>query len=271
MKNIIITAALVFAASFAFAAPVSAEDAKAPVAVKYEAVKPEELNALRFPEAGWSEEMLVFIKRGPKYLAPDLDVEVPPYPENNSEETKKEIEILLGFQNKERLEQDTYARILYENRTDLWDVFEKEGMFPVAASPEGRNLVRDALLEASYYIINEKLKYQRPRPIQLSPDLTLAIDGPPHSAYPSGHSGQSHIIALTLGIFEPARLEEFKKFAHEIGVRREIAGVHYPSDGDSARHLADGVFENLMKNPEFLARVEKVKAELAAAKTTTQQ
>ena len=148
MKNIIITAALVLAASFAFVAPVSAEDAQAPVAVKYEVVKPEDLNALRFPERGWSADMMNFIKRGPKYLATDLDVGVAPPHENNSEETKKEIEILLGFQNKDRLDQDTYSRILYENRTDLWDVFEKEGLFPVAASPEGRNLVRDALLEA---------------------------------------------------------------------------------------------------------------------------
>lgn len=262
MNRFLAIAFLALVAVFTVAAPALA--VKDPVEIKYVPVAPEDLNALRFPENGWSDEMIAFITRGTKYLDKDMDVGVKPPPANDSAETKAEIELLLKYQREERTQEDIYQRILYENRTDLWDVFEHEAMFPVAASPAGRQLVKDALYEASYYNKVEKWRYQRPRPIQLSPDLTLAIAGPPHSAYPSGHSCQSYIIALVLGVFQPERAEEFKQFAREIGQRREIAGVHYPSDGVAGRHIAEVIFAKLMENPEFTAQVEAVKAELAS-------
>lgn len=218
-------------------------------------------SAIRFPKSQFAPIFFQLVERGPKYLSRDLEIDIPPPPANDSAETAQELAQLKAYAATAR-DDETYRLILTENRENLWDTFEREGLYPVAPSPAGRALTRDALFEATYFFAREKLHYLRARPSQLAPDLSLVIENPPHAAYPSGHASQGYIIALVLSHLDPSRADEYLNLARDIARRREIAGVHYPSDSSAGIALAQQVFDNLMKNDVFLDKIQKIAAEL---------
>jgi acid phosphatase (class A) len=101
-----------------------------------------------------------------------------------------------------------------------------------------------------------KYHHRRARPAQVFPPLMPVILTPAHPSYPSNHSFQAHLIALVLNsVFEgrvaQAMHPQLFAMAARIAKGREIAGVHFPSDTDAGKFLAEEIFPILNKVPSF--------------------
>lgn len=106
-----------------------------------------------------------------------------------------------------------------------------------------------------------KHKWKRPRPAQLEPRIRPAVDCPTHPAYPSGHSTQSHLIALAMGRVTGRKDIEIALWdaADRIAQNREYAGLHYKSDSDCGVNLANQLLPFFIAEHDGL--INKARAE----------
>ena len=107
------------------------------------------------------------------------------------------------------------------------------------------------------HLFRLKLDRDRIRPAQVLPEIDPVIEVPWHQSYPSGHATQSEALYLLFASWYPERTEEFKALAHRIAENREVAGVHYPSDSAAGQSLADQVFAEYLKSPDFLEHLRR--------------
>ncbi len=118
--------------------------------------------------------------------------------------------------------------------------------------PQTARVLNAASLMATFFEMHWKDHYQRARPSQICPALLPPIAVPGHSAYPSGHSTQAHLMALCMGdVFAglpagqaptAALQTDLDVLARRIARNREIAGLHYPSDSAAGKRLAELIF-----------------------------
>jgi hypothetical protein len=75
----------------------------------------------------------------------------------------------------------------------------------------------------------------------VEPSLRPMLAVPPHLAYPSNHSFQCHSLALVFERYFPQHpaTEELHRVADVVAENREWAGLHYVSDTDAGRQLAE--------------------------------
>lgn len=220
-----------------------------------------DINAITFPQGKWGPSLLQAIDAGPKILrkGDKDDFVVAPPPANDSEITKAELAQLHEFAKNERTE-DAIARIIYENDGGkAHDFFMKEGLLD-PANYKTTELLTMIDVDHTYFILERKMHFKRPRPSQLDPTLELVIDNPQHAAYPSGHASQTYMVALVLSEFDPENADKYKQFAIDIAHRREIAGLHYPSDSEAGRKFAVDVLKRLREEPVFEKKYQDAKA-----------
>ncbi len=221
------------------------------------------IDDIRFLETNWMPKLLLIIDNGPVLL----DRETPegtevfyikPPPLNSSQQTKDEIVYLHEIAKTERTP-DAIKRILYENSgISAHSMFVNEGLI------DEQNYKTLSLMEIidndnMFFILERKKYFERPRPSELDPTLKTVIDNPPHAAYPSGHATQTYINALVLADFDPENADVYKQFAIDVAHRREIAGVHYPSDSEAGRGLAADVLARLRTIPIFEKKYQAAK------------
>lgn len=217
-----------------------------------------DLNDIRFQDKNWLPKLLLIIEEGPMLLTKDDKFEVEKPPRNSSRKTAKEIAYLHELAKTKRTP-ETLERIEYENTgVRAHDMFVKEGLI------DEENYKTLLLLEIidndnMYFILERKKHFARPRPSELDPTLQTAISNPPHAAYPSGHATQTYINALVLAEFDPKNADVYKQFAIDVAHRREIAGVHYPSDSEAGRKLAEDVLAGLRTIPVFEKKFQAAK------------
>lgn len=97
------------------------------------------------------------------------------------------------------------------------------------------------------------------------PDKLHALH-PGHPAYPSGHATMAHAVSLVLGEIAPGIDKgALAAAAEHIARRREVAGLHYPSDSAAGRSLAAWLLTQLKKSPDFQALMRKAAEEWGAA------
>jgi len=196
----------------------------------------------------------------------DFKVLLPAPPANDSDTTRKEIELILQKQATRTPEE--VARIkegaehlnvwLFENVLGSW--FAKKNL-PVTA----------ALLErvnATVYPVIESAKkyWSRPRPFQQDSRIHPPIDLPKNASYPSGHSTFGDLNALVLAELAPDLKDAILARGLQIGDDRVIGGVHFPSDVEAGHTLAHDLFARLMTTPAFQADLAAAKAEVAAVR-----
>jgi membrane-associated phospholipid phosphatase len=91
-----------------------------------------------------------------------------------------------------------------------------------------------------------------PRPHQIRPSLFPMIEVPSHGSLPSGHAGESHLVAALLcHLMHRARLPDLQsqvliRMALRIAENRVVAGVHYPVDSLAGRLLGESVARYLL-------------------------
>lgn len=217
-----------------------------------------------FPEEAWGGRYLKDVPPATTYVesqTPSLVLESPP--EDDSETTASEIEHLKV------LSQTRYSKDII--------LIHKENLYPLKRFFEVLQVSReevaklDALVlriaEESYFpILYFKHKFSRTRPYQLDTNLLTVIDGPPHPSYPSGHATQGYLVASILVDLFPEgdpRKEQVMKLGQGIGIRREIAGVHYPSDTAAGIALAKQLKPLLLEKPAFQKALNAARSELS--------
>ena len=112
---------------------------------------------------------------------------------------------------------------------------EKE-MFDIVGAD--RKDYEDFIKDINYYMMSLKMKYQRPRPYEISdkikPTKTTTDDAP---AFPSGHSMGAYGLERVLGKKYPNKKKDLKQMADRISLSRIQMGSHYPSDIEAGKKL----------------------------------
>lgn len=217
----------------------------------------------------------------PHYLTAitEKDFTLPDVPANSAAKTRAELNYLLTLQ-QQRTELDVktslfMANVYYNARAKPGDANYKtyrDNLFFIGRSigtwfnaqnlPQTDDLMAAVWQDASYFIWLFKYKYARVRPYILEPALDN-LEETNWPAYPSGHAANSYINAYIYSALAPDFSDVFLKDAYDMAHSREILGVHYPSDSESSRLLAQQFVSMLFKNKEFLQGFDKVKEEWA--------
>jgi acid phosphatase (class A) len=189
---------------------------------------------------------------------------IPPAPKPGSAEDKSDLEGVLKMQT---------ARTPADIAEAKYDEHFRLGMISNVLDPkftEDHFPVAFALLkhvDQDEYLLNSTLKkkYQRPRPYQASPEVKplFAVDG---YSYPSGHASGSRTFALVLALFFPEKKSELLARSDAVGRSRIVAGVHYPSDVEEGKKLADALVSALQANDAFKQDLAAAQAEIAQKK-----
>jgi hypothetical protein len=121
------------------------------------------------------------------------------------------------------------------------EYFQGAGGFIAASHPRTTELCVLALNLAQFLVMHFKRRINRARPWQLDPSLMPPFDQQCHSAYPSGHATQAHLIAQLLLRVMPAEAAGrglLVPLAHRIAINREVMGLHFRSDSTAGEILA---------------------------------
>lgn len=113
------------------------------------------------------------------------------------------------------------------------------------------NIIPDILKQTDSLLFHLKNKHDRGRPEQFAkqygvPFQTLIPSTALHGAYPSGHALDSYILGHYLGKMFPEKAEQINKFASKMRESRLNVGLHYPSDNEISKQLADDIIKTNM-------------------------
>lgn len=208
------------------------------------------------------------------------DFKIPDVPANSSDQTRAEINYLLALQNSrtdEEVRASLYMADIYYNLRiksgDSTYATYRRNLFHIGSSigswfnpkdlPVTADFIANVWRDASYFIWSLKFKYARIRPVFIDADIEN-LQETDWAAYPSGHASNSYINAYIYQELAPEFTDVFIKDAYDMAHSREILGVHYPSDSESARIFARQFVNMLFQNQKFLKDFEEVKKEWAA-------
>ncbi len=223
------------------------------------------LSAGNFPQEAWGKSYLKDIPRAVAFVETHAaHLAVQPPPEDDSETTRSELEHLKKLA--ENRKPEDIIRITKEH-LDPYKRFFEVLEIDQRDYPRLDNLIHYLASESYFPVLYFKHRFSRIRPYQIDTSLETVIDGPPHASYPSGHATQAYLIALVLSEALPrddSRSKQLTDLGKNIGIRREIAGVHYPSDTQAGVELAKQLYLWIQRKPEFKQLFEAAKHELGS-------
>jgi len=253
----------------------------APVSDHYKVLQ--SISSLPNPQRAWMDTIkyppteygtsIVYLLVKPYYLS-DSQVkalsESVKFPANSSDQVRKELDYLLKLQEKRTPEQIKRVEFLgnigywpsvnvvpshpsyKQNLEDLF--FEGRELLGSEISannfPKVSKLLQGIMQDMRIMEFTIKYKLLRPRPYHLEPRLTplTKINSP---SFASGHTLWAFIQAFTWSEIVPERQPQFIALAEEIRRSREIMGIHYPSDNEASRQVADKMLQYYFQNPTF--------------------
>jgi acid phosphatase (class A) len=202
----------------------------------------------------------------------------PQAPANSSDQTRAELDHLLELQAKRTPEQ--VKRVTFLGDIGYWPHINVAEKHPAQAKNqadlffEGREILGATCTPQAYpktlhlfkgmmndmRIMEFALKYEqlRARPYHLEPRLQpLAVMQSP--SFASGHTLWAYLQAFLWSELRPDKRSQFLSLAEEIRQSREIMGIHFPSDNETARIMAHQMLS-------LMAKTEKFQGDLKAAK-----
>ncbi len=205
----------------------------------------------------------------PRGAAPDSNVLIPPPPAAGSAALARDVEAAnaaLALQGTPRFQQAAIDADLFSPDTT--------GVFSCAAgmvigpqtTPRTVALLRKAGPDLAMAVYPSKRKYMRPRPFMENgkPTCTpkdeamLRSDG----SYPSGHSAIGYGWGLILAELIPERAAQLAARGRAFGDSRRICNVHWLSDVEEGRVVADAVLARMHAEPAFRQDMEAARAEI---------
>ena len=156
-------------------------------------------------------------------------------PSNNSFDTAQEIKALKKI---------PIRKEFVKKYDDIEAAFEK------TAEEQGikdydKNIAAKLIKESAPVILELKKYHNRPRPYELDKSLShVKMPSMKTKSYPSGHSAQSMLIALTLKD-KYGKEKAFMQTAKNISDSRNIAHAHFRSDSDNGNELGKKLYESI--------------------------
>ncbi len=170
---------------------------------------------------------------------------LPKPPENNSEETRKELQYLQSITKSLSMADENLIYLVDKEPLDLYTSILKEYnlQMPKTAFDKVWNIARPI-------IMNLKHQYNRPRPEQLAERLGFKVNvvktKTHHTpAYPSGHTAYAAMGAYLLSDMYPSLSSNFFKKISDNGLARCLQGVHYPSDNEAAMVISGAIWQDI--------------------------
>jgi acid phosphatase (class A) len=130
--------------------------------------------------------------------------------------------------------------------------------------PKTARLFRHAQSDTSRFVVTAKKHWQRLRPSVVDTNLLVTTPALDYS-YPSGHSAEATVMALILMELVPDQAGRIFAASRDAGWHRVQLALHYPSDIQAGRVVAQAAFQAMKKNPQFQREFAGAKAELATA------
>mgnify|MGYP001553670211 CR=1 FL=1 len=221
--------------------------------------------AVPFARAQTATMAQAAVAKGGHFVKPEafeLATLLPPPPEPGSLAAQADLEAVLQAQSWRSAEQVTWAKLIerdsvFNNSLVLGNWFAKERLPATAA------ILNDLLDDVSAVSEGTKKLHARPRPSQIEPAVQPCVAVPTSGSYPSGHATRAFVWAGVLAEVFPAERAALFAQAPRVAWSRILAGVHFPTDDVGGRLLAEAIVTELKKRPEFLAALEKIRAEVA--------
>ncbi len=177
-----------------------------------------------------------------------------PFPQNDNEQTKKELDDLIQLTNQLDLPENTERKeryLTYDTNLEGYII----SILVNAGVPEAElsETVKDIDTDISPLLIKIKYHYQRTRPLQLAyyigdlalyPFKSFTSDTP---SYPSGHAFHSKIYCEVLGNKYPKFYKQLQELAEDIAWSRLYMGANFGSGCDFGTYMA----EIVLKHPDF--------------------
>ncbi len=192
-------------------------------------------------------------------------ITLPPPPADNSADTKAEIAVLL---------EDKHARA-----TEIIAAVQREAMFDAVqigphtvgeymagdTLPELASALSYSLPEVERVLAIKQKELNRTRPSEVDAKIEPIAAVPSHPSYPADYASKARFVAYVLSYIDPAHEADYLSYSEEVAKRQEIAGIQYPLDNAVGAIFAGKAFELLLKDTDFVARLDKAKAEWEAA------
>jgi acid phosphatase (class A) len=120
----------------------------------------------------------------------------------------------------------------------------------------GRPLYLKLVNDTEQFTNLVRAAYRRERPFQKSTSVQTCLPRQESTSYPSNHAANARIAALVFSLVYPERAEQLMARADEVALDRVIGGVHFPSDIEAGKSIADNLFAQMKETPKFIALVE---------------
>jgi hypothetical protein len=167
-------------------------------------------------------------------------------PANDSEITKNDLQLLMEMTSNATAEEITFARHVdkIDNLAQAFiDLLAEHGH----EEDMGSFFRVDSQTESILHFLKDII--DRPRPYQLAraynlPLYPLIRTDAMTSAYPSGHSLTAYVISEHYSRKFPEISSEIKELGEKIARSREVTGIHYPSDTQISREIANIIWTN---------------------------
>ena len=229
-------------------------------------ISDESVNNLKFSNtATWDLQFLMFIDNKTLFLPSNWQekIHLDEPKANNSPETKKELQDLLYLKSKrDKITLENITKEKDFKTTFFGDLTINDYLTDMKKFPKTSALLSPIFgNDLNVVIFTLKNNFDRVRPNVLEKNIEPAIDVPQHPAYPSGHSTQTHLLALILSQLSPKRKVMFENRADEISFHREVAGLHYHSDSVAGQLVAQQIMDMLLQNPDFVKLLNDSKSE----------
>ena len=127
-----------------------------------------------------------------------------------------------------------------------------EAAFKKTADEQGikdydKKISAQLIKESAPLILKLKKYHDRPRPYELDKSLNaVKMKSMNTASYPSGHSAQGMLIALTLKD-KYGKGKAFMQTAKNISDSRNVAHAHYPSDSKNGTELGKQLHKHIKK------------------------
>lgn len=236
------------------------------------------LDTIQFPMEGRTTGRQ-FIDLEPSYLKhSDYDIlkDLVTFPANSSPQTRAELDYLLGWQTK-RSKTDV-SRAYEIAYIGYWPPLDKDGEYgdlkdlfweckslvgkscDPRAYPHTAKLLAGIMRDIRIAEFTLKYHFKRARPYHLEPKLN-PLGRVSNPSFASGHTLWAYTQAFTWAELMPNLRSKYLDLAYEVGVSREIMGIHYPSDEEAARVISHKMLELMFENPQFKTDFERAKEE----------